>query len=90
MADTNVVKRAQRIVIIPESIEYPTVRVPFTSGAIAKGDRVRLIVRVIDKDGNVKSETIEAVIFKEYPASGTEVQGAVKMAFFESTVSTGV
>jgi len=91
MADLDAVKVVQKTVVVPEHVEYPSVREAFPGGLLKKGDKVRLVVRVLDKDGAMKSETINVVTFKEYPEdAGIEVIGIVKMSFCESAVATAV
>lgn len=93
MADTNSVKRQQSTVIVPEHVEYPSIRINYGSGMIKKRYRVRVITRVFDENDVQVFEQVERALFPEYPADNKmEVTGRLKVDFVESAkpLSEGV
>ena len=65
---TDNVKISEKMVIIPEYIEYPQIRMYVEPGTIQTGDVVVLTLAVHDSKGTEKYSTGEKIRLKEFPA----------------------
>lgn len=81
------VRTTQKTIIIPERNEYPDVRLTVNSGVIqAAGDRVRITLKVMDKNGVDRiPDQVVVVKFKDMPADPNyEILGALTFGVAES------
>jgi len=84
---TDNVKISEKMVIIPEYIEYPQIRFSVEPGTIQAGDVVTLTLAVHDSKGAEKYSTGEKIRLKEFPTDkGIGVAGVAKLTLTEQPV----
>lgn len=84
MSDYPTVVVPEKALVIPEHVEYPSIRIEIPQGQILKTDVVRLVVIVEDNRGVEKSRYEDKVIFDAYPKDvKLDVGGVAKLNFVE-------
>ena len=85
MADYPTVVVPEKTFIVPEHVEYPSIRIAIPQGQIIQTDIARLVVTVEDNRGVEKSRYEDKVIFDAYPKDvRLDVVGVAKLNFVEA------
>jgi hypothetical protein len=75
----------EKTLVIPEHVQYPSIRIEVPQGQIIHTDVVRLLVTVEDDRGTEKTRYEDKVIFTAYPKDvKLDVIGVAKLNFVEA------
>lgn len=85
MADYPTIDVPEKTLVIPEHVQYPSIRIQIPEGQILQKDVTRLVITVEDERGTEKARYEDKVIFTAYPKDvKLDVIGVAKLNFVEA------